>query len=261
MLDFDPVRQFILVFGLCVIRLTAACSVAPFMSSKMIQGRVRNSIIVMLGTIIYPMVAPTLNGNVDSMASIMGIVGKEILVGVLMGFLASKLFWVALSVGYFIDNQRGASMASVLDPTTGEQTSPFGLFFQQALVTLFFTSGGFLVFLGALFQSYLVWPIGSFVPVLSPNFSAFFLTMADNLMRTAVVLAAPVVITVFVSEFGLGLMNRFAPQLNVFVLAMPVKSLVAMIVLIIYLPLLLLLFQEQFDGKDEVLAMLKGLIS
>jgi hypothetical protein len=42
---------------------------------------------------------------------------------------------------------------------------------------------------------------------------------------------------------------------------MPVKSLVAMIVLIIYLPLLLLLFQEEFSGKDEMLAVLKGLIS
>jgi type III secretion protein T len=261
MIDFNPIRQFILVFGLCVIRLTAAASVTPFLSSKMIQGRVRNSIIFSLGIVVYPIVAPTLNGHLDSLLTIVVIVVKEITLGILLGFLASKLFWVATSVGYFIDNQRGSSMASVFDPSTGEQTSPLGLFFQQTLVTLFFVSGGFLVFLSALFESYKLWPIDNFTPVFNENFPTYFLGMADDLMQTAFVLAAPIVITVFVSEFGLGLMNRFAPQLNVFVLAMPVKSLVAMIVLIIYLPLLLLLFQEEFSGKDEMLAVLKGLIS
>ena len=81
------------------------------------------------------------------------------------------------------------------------------------------------------------------------------------MMLTAVVLAAPVIITVFVSEFGLGLMNRFAPQLNVFVLAMPVKSLVAMIVLIIYLPLLLVMFQDEFVSVQQLFELLKTLIS
>ena len=261
MFDFDPIKHFLLVFGLCIIRLMAAASVAPFLSSKMIQGRVRNSIIFGIGVIIYPIVSPSLDGNLDSVFTIFGIVAKEVFIGILMGFMASKLFWIAMSVGYFIDNQRGASMASVFDPTTGEQTSPFGLFLQQTLVTLFFVSGGFLVFLSALFQSYLMWPIDSFSPTLNENFPTFFLGIADGLMKTAVVLAAPVVITVFVSEFGLGLMNRFAPQLNVFVLAMPVKSLVAMIVLVIYLPLLLILFQEEFTGGDEMLSLLDGLLT
>lgn len=261
MIEFGPIRQFILVFGLCLIRLTAACSVTPFTSTKMIPGRTRNSILFALCLSIYPMVGPSLDGQLDSVLTIFGIVAKEIFIGILLGFLSSKLFWVAISVGYFIDNQRGGSMASVFDPSTGEQTSPFGLFFQQTLVTLFFVSGGFLVFLSALFESYLLWPIDSFTPQLPETFPIFFLNMADDLMRTAVVLAAPVVITVFVSEFGLGLMNRFAPQLNVFVLAMPVKSLVAMAVLVIYLPLLLLLFQEEFTGKNTLLSLLDGLLS
>ena len=261
MIDFAPVKEFILVFGLCIIRLTAAASVAPFLSSKMITGRLRNSIIFAIGIIIYPIVAPSLDGQLDSVFTIGGIVGKEIFIGILMGFLSAKLFFIAMSVGYFIDNQRGSAMASVFDPTTGEQTSPFGLFFQQTLVTLFFTSSGFLVFLGAVFQSYITWPIHEFTPVLDEQFPVFFLGLADELMETALVLAAPVVITVFVSEFGLGLMNRFAPQLNVFVLAMPVKSLVAMIVIIIYLPLLLTLFQEEFSGGEELLNVIDGLMT
>lgn len=260
MIDFDPIRQFILVFGICLVRMTAAYSVTPFMSSKMFQGRLRNSLMFAFTLITYPMVAPQLDGELGSTLVIVAIVVKEILLGIIMGFVASKLFYVAMSVGYFIDNQRGSSMASVYDPTTGEQTSPFGLFFEQTLITLFFVSGGFLVFLSALYQTYVIFPIAKFTPNLTAAFPEYFLGIADELMQTAVVLAAPVVITVFVSEFGLGLMNRFAPQLNVFVLAMPVKSLVAMTVIIIYLPLLMTLFQEEFTGKDALLKLLGGLI-
>ncbi|MBI1247942.1 EscT/YscT/HrcT family type III secretion system export apparatus protein [bacterium] len=259
MIELDVFRHFLIVFGISIIRLTAACSVVPFMSTQLVQARVRNSLIFSWGLIVYPIVAPTIGQEVGSTLTILVIVVKEIVIGILIGFMASKMFWVALSVGYFIDNQRGASMASVYDPTSGEQTSPFGLFLQQTLIVLFYSSGGFLVFLGGVFQSYLIWPINSFFPQFSDAFPGFFLEVADDLMMVAVVLAAPVVITVFVTEFGLGLMNRFAPQLNVFVLAMPIKSLVGMIVLVIYLPMLLTMFHDDVKETERVYDLLNQL--
>ena len=261
MIELEPIRNFLIVFGVSIVRVTAACSVVPFMSNQLIQARVRNSIVFSWGLIIYPIVAPTLDDQLGSALTLLAIIVKEIVIGILVGFLAAKMFWIAMSVGFFIDNQRGASMASVYDPTSGEQTSPFGLFLQQTLIVLFYTSGGFLVFLGGMFQSYLVWPIDSFYPELSEAFPGFFIDVVDDIMLTTVVLASPVVITVFVSEFGLGLMNRFAPQLNVFVLAMPVKSLVAMIVLVIYLPLLLLMFQDEHIKSEMMIDLLKGIFA
>ena len=261
MIDLEPIRNFLIVFGVSIVRVTAACSVVPFMSNQLIQARVRNSIVFSWGIIIYPIVAPTLDDELGSMLTLLAIIVKEIVIGILIGFLAAKIFWIALSVGFFIDNQRGASMASVMDPTSGEQTSPFGLFLQQTLIVLFYSSGGFLVFLGGIFQSYLVWPIDSYFPQFSEAFPGFFVDVVDDMMLTTVVLAAPVIITVFVSEFGLGLMNRFAPQLNVFVLAMPVKSLVAMIVLVIYLPLLLVMFQDENIEASMIFELLKGVFS
>ena len=261
MIELEPIRNFLIVFGVSIVRVTAACSVVPFMSSQLIQARVRNSLVFSWGIIVYPIVAPTLGDELGSALTLTAIIVKEIVIGILVGFLAAKMFWVAMSVGFFIDNQRGSSMASVFDPTSGEQTSPFGLFLQQTLIVLFYTSGGFLVFLGGLFESYLIWPIDSFYPQFADAFPGFFLDVVDDMMLTVVVLAAPVIITVFIAEFGLGLMNRFAPQLNVFVLAMPVKSLVAMIVLVIYLPLLLVMFQDELIEEGRVLELLKGIFA
>ena len=47
-------------------------------------------------------------------------------------------------------------------------------------------------------------------------------------------LCAPVVIAMFITEFGIALISRSAPQLNVFILAMPIKSGVAAAILVVY---------------------------
>lgn len=259
MLDTELFRNFLIVFGLSIIRIGAACTVAPFLSTQLVNFRLRNSLLISWGIIVYPIVSPTIDLDSMHVLDIGLVIFKEIFIGILLGFFAAKLFWIVLSVGFLIDNQRGASMASLMDPSTGEQTSPFGLFFQQAILAIFFASGGFLLFMGMILHSYVAWPVGSVLPELSDAFPRFFLEYVDELMLAIVVLAAPVAIAVFVSEFGLGLMNRFAPQLNVFVLAMPIKSLVGMIVLIVYIPTLFLMLQEQYDHQDKVFQIFRNL--
>ena len=57
----------------------------------------------------------------------------------------------------------------------------------------------------------------------------------NRLMATGLLLAAPVLVAMFLSEVGLALVSRFAPQLQVFFLAMPIKSGVAVFVLMVYI--------------------------
>ncbi len=261
MVELDPIRHFLLVFGICIVRMTAACSVVPFLGSSVVQGRIRNSIIFAFGLIIFPIVSPTAPAQMGSVVSLLGIVGKEVIIGILIGFVASKIFWVAMSVGFVIDNQRGASMASVFDPNSGAQTSPFGLLFQQAVIVYFYTGGGFLLFLGVVFESYVIWPVFTFYPNFHVAFPDFALGHIDEVMKLTVVFAAPIVIVVFVAEFGLGLVNRFAPQLNVFFLAMPVKSIVAVLVMILYLPFLFSLFEAEMGDTVDILKFLEAVIT
>jgi type III secretion protein T len=259
-IDLDPLRHFLIVFSLCMVRLTAACAVTPFLSTSIIDPRTRNSVLFSWGIIIYPIVAPSMDGALPPVLDLIGLVAKEVFLGILFGFVAAKVFWLAVSIGFFIDNQRGASMAAVEDAAIGESTSPFGLFLEQALTVLFYCGGGLTLFLGGIFESYVLWPIDSFSPRLDAAFPTFILGLVDDLMRLVIIFAAPVIIAVFVSEFGLGLMNRFAPQLNVFVLAMPVKCLVAMIVLVLYLPFLFVHLGKDFRMLSRLTSFFEGVL-
>lgn len=79
---------------------------------------------------------------------------KETLIGMLLGYLSGMLFWITQCMGFFIDNQRDASMTEGADLLSGEQVSlPGSLFFRSA-VCLFFSTGAFLALLDAVYVSY-----------------------------------------------------------------------------------------------------------
>ncbi|MEW4486720.1 type III secretion system export apparatus subunit SctT [Thalassoglobus sp. JC818] len=259
-LILESFRSLFVTAVLSVTRMTVASLTVPFMGGDSIQLPVRASIIASLGLILYPIVGPTL--PVESLAplELVSIFLKEALLGLMLGFLASKLFWVALGIGMVIDNQRGASIAESLDPNTNEQVSPLGQLMQQALIALFYTSGGYLLFLTAMFQSYIAWPIFTCFPTFASDFPTFFLGHVDDVMKMTVILASPLLITLFISEFGLGLINRFAPQLNVFFLAMPLKSLVAFIVLIFYFPYLVNFLLTDSTSIEHIVDSLKAVV-
>ena len=150
-----------------------------------------------------------------------------------------------------MDNQRGASIASTLNPLTGNDSSPMGIMFYQAFIVFFLISGGFSLLLGVLYDSFGYWSVTEWSPRLSPESIPLMLKQLDQLMHMAVLLAAPVLVAMFLSEFGLALVSRFAPQLQVFFMAMPIKSALAVLVLMLYASTL---FEY---GKDEILAIVR----
>ena len=241
----DELSQILVVFTLGLPRLIAAFTIMPIFSKQVLPGMIRNGVVISLALFIFPVIltdAPT--APPDLITSVVIII-KEVVIGLLIGFAAAAPFWAIESTGFFIDNQRGATMASSIDPLTGSQTSPLGVFMVQALTVIFFASGGFMLFLGAMYQSYQLWPVFSFYPHLGMESIPYFLAILDRIMMLAVLLASPMIITMFMAEYSLGLISRFAPQLNVFFLAMPVKSAIGVFMLILSIGTLLGYFSDE----------------
>jgi type III secretion protein T len=260
MIEIADYKHVILTITVCLPRMLTAFTVIPFLGGQVLNGLVRNSILLSFMLVLYPMLSPTIPADLELSFSLVIVLFKEIVIGMLIGFLAGILFWVAEGVGFFIDNQRGASMASTIAPTSGDQTTPLGSLLFQLITVLFFSSGGFLVFLSGLFESYRVWPVLTFFPSLDNDFALFFLHQADRLMLLVLLLSAPVIIAIFAAELGLGLINRFSPQLNVFFLSMPIKSGVASFILILYVTIFLGYFQGYLMENSQMFLFLEDLL-
>ncbi len=218
-------------------RIVAMCSIIPAFGRNVLPGRLRTAFTGVLGMFLVPLMM-THAPEKFSIGMLTVIVLKEVFVGICLGYLLAIPFWIFESIGTFIDNQRGAGIASIFNPELGSETTPLGTFMGRAYAVLFFTTGGFALFLTALYDSYRLWDPWSWFPDLRMDALPFWLGQLDTLVRLVVLYSGPAVIVMLLAEVGLGLASRFTPQLQVFFLAMPIKSALGILMLILYLQVL-----------------------
>ena len=209
--------------------------VVPFLSRKMIPGSVRRGVIFLLGILMLP-----LAGSAEGITPVqaIGIAAKEGLIGLLLGLGLGVFMWAVHSVGDLVDFHTGASNAQFFDPAFGHQGGPTGQFLGWVMAVLFVSAGGLTGVVALIAESYRIWPLGAALPDLPRLLEAFAIYEADSLFNWIVKLGAPVLMVLMLVDFGLGLLGRFVPQFNVFVIAQPLKSLVAIFMILLCLGLL-----------------------
>lgn len=198
--------------------------------------------------------------NVQGGGLWMALALKEALIGVLLGMAFGALLWAIENVGHLIDFQTGSGNASFFDPVAGHESGPTASFLGFMAVTLFVTGGGLHVMLGAFFESYKLWPIERMLPSASVALEQFAVHEADSVLGWTLKLAAPVIIVLVVAELGIGLINRSVPQLNVFLFAQPVKSLLAVLMMVLFLGFVFESLRTFLAGNGEMVWLLRALL-
>ena len=241
-------HRWILAAVLAMARIGGAFAICPALTESMIPGVARRAAVFGFACLAIPFVKDGMPPGEPNLWMFSLLAFKEALIGFLLGFFGAIPFWIAENVGNFIDNQRGATMGEVYSPLSGTQVSTTGIFFTQLVSTLFFVGGAVLVFLGALYSSYSVWPVFAEGVSFTSAAPLQILGSLDGMLRATVVISAPVIIVMFLATLGLGLVNRTAPQLNVFFLSMPVKSALGIAMLVVYLPFIMDMLMYTKEG-------------
>ena len=125
-------------------------------------------------------------------------------------------------------------MAATVNPMTGHDTSPLGMLFNYAFITFFLLAGGLTLLLGLIYDSYSFWPPFEFWPRWGSDAGDTVMLQLNKMILTTLLLSSPAIFIMFLSEVGLALVSRFAPQLQVFFMAMPIKCALGLFVLIVY---------------------------
>lgn len=242
---FLDYQRYMLALGLAIPRIFTIFAVAPFFGGKLLTNMVKSAIVGSFTLILVPIIVVQIPPEGLAPGQFILLAFKETLIGLLIGYGVAIIFWVAASIGSLIDAQRGSSMGGMMDPTMGDQAEPSALLLNRVISAVFVLGGGMLIFLDLLYQSYIDWPPLSYYPDLAARgIPLFMIERFQQLMYLAVFLAGPVVLAMFISELALAIISRYAQQLNVFVLAQPVKSEVAYLILILYMSALM----QQFTG-------------
>lgn len=244
-------EQLVIYYALAFARLMGFFALIPLFSSESIQPMVRAVILMGFTPFIIHIPHPDTYFAMNGM--LLAIVVKEALIGLFLGFLVSLPLRVPELIGEIIDNQRGAAVTAQYNPTMSGEASILGQFLSLAIITYFYLDGGLHQLITIVIQSFVIQPLGSTGFNFGESVWAVVEPMFVSYMTLFAILSLPVMIAMFVAEISLGVSSRFAQSINVFALAQPIKSLVAILFLIALYPRILHSIQLFFQKTVEVL--------
>lgn len=244
--------SFLIAMALAMARATGLVIILPVFVRTGITGILRGGVVIAIALSLIPYVIAEMEkvGEIGALA-LTGVLLKEGFIGFLLGFALSIPFWGVQSAGDVVDFQRGLMGASISDPSQNEEASVTGTFLVLTMITLFFMVDGMMIVIETLYQTYAIWPLFDLTPKLSVTSATALFTLVDDIMRLAFVIAGPVMIAMFLGDAVLAAITRFAPQLNVFVLSMGVKSAIFVAMMPLYAVFI-------FDYIEDAFAPLYG---
>ncbi|WP_172200419.1 flagellar biosynthetic protein FliR [Niveibacterium sp. COAC-50] len=207
-------------------RLTPVFATSPVLGSFRVPMPVRAVVVLALAFVFSTALEPALTGMSES--RLLTVCVSEMLVGGVLALGVHASFAAFALAGRAVDVQSGLALASVIDPVTKASGSTLSQIFTTTALALFFFSGTHLDLLRALAMSYEWVPAGSFLPDSAlPELAA----RASQIFVYGLALAAPVMMALWLIDVGVAVTSRSMPQINVLVLATPVKALVAVTIL------------------------------
>lgn len=149
--------------------------------------------------------------------------GAVLALGILLAFAAISF------AGALLDIQVGFSIAAVYDPLTKRQISVLRSAFDQVGILMFFLVNGHHALMRGIAFSLERFPVGRAWDV-EPAFDTL-IKKIGSILTLGFSLAAPVVCSLLVVEFALGVISRNLPQMNTFVVGAPAKIAAGMVAL------------------------------
>ena len=182
---------------------------------------------------------------------------KEFLVGFLLAFVVYIVFSIIHFAGQMMDYQIGFSMVSVYDPVSQVQVPITGNLFYFVVLYFFVVTGGLHNVVHALFYSYILLPIDSAVLLDNSELVSYFLSLLLAYFVLGVQIAMPIMGSILILDIALGLLVKAVPQMNIFVVGVPLKLFLGVIILIpvsaIYYDIYDILYAESMRAMSDVI--------
>ncbi|GAA0480731.1 type III secretion system LEE export apparatus protein EscT [Parasphingorhabdus litoris] len=246
-----PWTEQALLVGVSSARFAFALVFLPLFSTAVIPAMVRNSIIITFGLVAFNLQADFIPRDLSAIGWLV-VFAKEAGAGTVIGFFFGTILWAIVAAGEMIDNKVGATIAQIVNPMTGTQASLTSDLLTRFGQVVFVTAGGITLLVGMVMESYVIWPIGPGELRLNIDSVTLFQAEFGRMFTLAFLFAAPAIILLYVIDAGLGLLNRIAPQFNVFILSLPIKSVAATFILILILPLIAEALLHDLGTRTEV---------
>ena len=224
----------LLKFLLILFRCLGFMLITPVFGRREIPAQAKIGLSALLSIIVYPFVPEmSLSNDLWILAA---TILKEFMTGITMGYASFLLFSSLYLAGEIIDMEMGFGIVNVLDIQSNTQVPLMGNYFYIITILLFLTVNGHHVLISAIVKSYEVLPLGE-ANMLQGSLLQAIIASFKDMFLLGLRIALPVVSVIFFTDLALGIIARTVPQMNVFMVGLPLKITVGLISMIMVFPM------------------------
>lgn len=244
MSPFDALLAQAPVFLLVAVRIFAMIQTTPLLSIQAVPRTAKIALAGSIAFLILPSAYPA-GWNVETFSlHFVLLLAGEALLGIITGFFINVVFSTFSSAGQFFSYQMGFGASVVYDALAQIENPLLGQYLNLIAMLVFLQINGFqTLFLGGIFRSFESLNCFSLISH-QGVFLSFFLSGLTTLFFNAMVIAMPVVGTLFLIHVSMGLLSKAAPQMNLLSEGFPITILVTFTLLVFSLPLMINLFVQ-----------------
>lgn len=236
------VYAFLLIFA----RIGCAIMILPGFSDSTVPMNVRLHLALAFSLILTPFLYHYLPAIPSNPIDFSLLVIKELLIGMFIGMMSQIIINALSLAGIVIAHITSLSSAYTFNPQQAVQLTVISSFLSILSVTLIFTTDLHHMLLLGLIDSYQMFPAADAVP-----FGDMADTFAQSLSQSfhiGLMMSAPFMVVGFAVFIAMGLVARFVPQIQVFMLSIPVQVVVGLIVFATSLSAIMLYFLQEYEG-------------
>lgn len=243
-LDFLPQTAF--AFILLFARISAIITVIPGIGDRSVPVRVRLSFSLALVLVMMPLLQTNLPELPSTVNGMLYYVLIELLIGFAIGFSVRILITALIVTGEIIALQTGLAFAQNVDPSQGVQGTLIANFLSLLSVTLIFAADLHHLLLMAVHDSYRLFPVGLNFP--AGDFAQVGIRALGDAFRVAIQLSSPFLVFGLIFYFGVGILSRLIPQVQVFFVVQPATIYLGFILLLVLLSTIMTLYLDYFKN-------------
>ena len=253
-ISLPQLQLFFLVF----LRVGAILMTLPVFEGRSIPHLFKLALAFAVSLVLFPVLGLKPVSVADSIFILAIGAAGEILLGLVIGFSVKLIFAGIQMAGQMAGYQMGMAIANVMDPDQSQQVLLLAQFNNLVALLVFLTINAHYWFIRALTHSYRM------IPPLNVHFDGsiveYLIEMSGKMFVISIQVGAPIIAALLVTSVVFGLMARTVPQMNVFIVAMPLKIGIGLLFIGFGLPYLSAFLKKIFNGLGQhILTMLKAM--
>ncbi|MDF2800163.1 MAG: putative rane protein [Anaerocolumna sp.] len=215
------------VFLLILVRITGFVFSAPFFSLPNVPQRVKAGFSLLFAVILFQVIPASI--QYSTVIEFGGLIIKEVLVGLILGFFTNACYHILNFAGQLIDMEIGLSMVNQLDPVSNVQSTITANLYSYVVILILLVTNFHHYLITAFVDTYKVIPLGE--AKINPNIYLLMLDFIKNYFIIGFRIILPIFSSMLIVNAILAILAKVAPQMNMFVIGLQLKIIVGLVIL------------------------------